>query len=415
MPHKNIITGIDIGNSAVKTVVAEIKPGLTRPQLIGIGISPSNGLRKGMVIDLEEAINDVKNSVAQAQESSGVKIQKAYVSISGPHIKVQKSKGVIAVSRADGEISENDIQRVIDAASAVSLPANREIIHIIPEKFVVDGQEFVKSPVGMKGIRLEADILIIDGLSQVIKNLAKVVNENGIEVAEFVFSPLASAKAVLSKKAKEHGALCLDFGGGLCNIAVFEEGQVLHATSLPIGSKNITNDLAIALKTSLETAEQVKLEHGFVSIEPLSKREKEVIDLTNLTEEEEKLIISKKHLAEVINARTSEIVEMISRELKKISRYNLLPGGVTLIGGGSKIEGFVNYIKNDLRLPARKVSSYELDGIVNRINDPSFAVTVGLVLWGAEKEFKEKKKEILDGNTKKILNSIKNWFKNFLP
>lgn len=415
MPHKNVVAGIDIGNSAIKTIVAEIKPGLPRPQLIGVGISTSNGLRRGMVIDLEEAIENVKNSVMQAQESSGVKIQRAYVSISGPHIKVQKSKGVIAVSRADGEISENDIQRVIDAASAISLPANREIIHIIPEKYIVDGQEFIKSPVGMKGIRLEADILIIDGLSQVIKNLAKVVNENNIEVAEFVFSPLASAKAVLSKKAKEHGALCLDFGGGLCNIAVFEEGQVLHAISLPIGSKNITNDLAIVLKTSLEAAEQVKLEHGFVSAEPI-KREKEIIDLSHLAEEEEeKLTVSKKHLAEVINARVSEMVDMISKELKKISKYNLLPGGITLIGGGSKIEGFVNYMKNQLRLPARKISSYELDGIANRINDPSFAVAVGLVLWGAEKEFKDKRKEFIDGNTKKFLDSLKNWFKNFLP
>ena len=257
--RQNIITGIDIGNSAVKTLIAEFKDGSPRPQVLGAGKSPSDGLRKGVVIDMAETIENIRNSVSQAENSAGLKIKKAYVSIAGPHIRSQVSRGVIAVSRADNEISENDIQRVLEAASTVSLPPNREIIHKIPKRFIIDGQDFFKNPLGMTGIRLEADVTIIDTLTPYLKSLAKTVNENDIEVAEFVYAPLASAKAVLTKKTREHGAIAVDLGGGLSTLAVFEEGELIHTATLPIGSKNITNDLAIAVKTSLDNAEKVKL------------------------------------------------------------------------------------------------------------------------------------------------------------
>src|SRR3989344_177072 len=284
MASKKIVAGIDIGNSAVKTLIADFKEGPERPRILGVGISPSNGLRRGAVIDMAEAVEDVRNSTAQAESSAGVKIKKAYVSVSGPHIRNQISRGVIAVSRADNEISEHDIQRVLDAASTISLPPNREIIHAIPKRFIVDGQEFFKNPVGMTGIRLEADVMIIDVLTPYPKGLAKAVNENDIEMAGFVYAPLASAKAVLNKKIREHGGLSLDLGGGLCHFAVFEEGELIHAASLPIGSKNITNDLAIAIKASLDHAEKVKLEYGYVGQSHSGK--KDSLDLSDLTEEQ---------------------------------------------------------------------------------------------------------------------------------
>lgn len=404
MARHNIIAGIDIGNSAIKTVIAEHKEGSARPQVLGIGISPSNGLRRGMVIDMTEAASDVKSSVNQAEAEAGVRIKRAYVSISGQHIKSQTSRGVIAVSRADNEISEYDIQRVLEAASTISLPPNREIIHTIPKRFVVDGQEFVKNPVGMTGIRLEADVIIIDALSPYIKSLAKIVNENDVEVAEFVYAPLAAAKAVLNKKAREHGALCLDLGGGLCNLAVFEEGELIHTASLPVGSKNITNDLAIAVKVSLDGAEKIKIEHGFVGQGPTGK--KEVIDLSGIADEEG-LAVPKKLIGEVVSDRISEITEMIVQELKKINRSNTLPAGTILSGGGTKLEGFAEHIKDKLKLPVRKISSYEFDGAVQKMEDPAFAVAAGLVLWGMEKD---------EGFTSnKAANKIKNWMKIFLP
>lgn len=411
MPRKNIVAGIDVGNSAIKTLIAEVKEDSERPHILGAGIVSSNGLRRGVVIDMAETIEDVRKSVAQAENSAGVKIKRAYVSISGSHIRNQISRGVIAVSRADNEISEYDIQRVLDAASTISLPPNREIIHTVPKKFIIDGQEFFKNPVGMTGIRLEADVMIIDALTPYLKGLAKTINENDIEVAEFVYSPLASAKAVLNKKAREHGALCLDFGGGLCNLAVFEEGELIHAASLPIGSKNITNDLAIAIKISLDHAEKVKIEHGYIGSSP---GKKDTLDLSDLVEEED-FTVPKKLIGEVISDRISEIADMISAELKKTNR-TMLAGGTILSGGGTYITGFVDYIKERLKLPARRISSYEFDGIVDKISDPSWACAAGLVLWGMEKEFKESEKGIFESfNSNKTFKKLKGWFRIFLP
>ena len=413
MSKHNIIAGIDIGNSTVKTIIAEHKDGSERPQILGVGISPSNGLRRGVVVDMTEAVNDVKNSIAQAEADSGLRVKRSYVSISGQHVKSQTSRGVIAVSRADNEISEYDIQRVLEAASTISLPPNREIIHTIPKRFVVDGQEFVKNPVGMTGIRLEADVIIIDALSPYIKSLAKIVNENDVEVAEFVYAPLAAAKAVLNKRAREHGALCLDLGGGLCNLAVFEEGELIHTASLPIGSKNITNDLAIAVKVSLEGAEKIKIEHGFVGNSPGGR--KETIDISGIADEEG-AVVPKKLIGEVVNDRVSEITEMVLQELKKINRSNTLPAGTILSGGGTKLEGFAEHIKDKLKLPVKKISSYEFDGAVQKMEDPSFAVAAGLVLWGMEKEFNENEGRFFEGFTSgKAANKIKNWMKIFLP
>jgi cell division protein FtsA len=410
MANKNIVTGIDIGNSTIKTIIAEFKEESGKPQILGIGLSSSNGLRRGVVIDMAEAIEDLRKSVVQAESAAGVRIKKAYASISGPHIKSQISRGVIAVSRADNEISENDIQRVLEAASTISLPPNREIIHRIPKKFIVDGQEFFKNPVGMTGIRLETDVIVIDALTPYIKSLAKVINENGIEVVEFVYSPLASARAVLNKKVREHGAASFDFGGGLCHLAVFEEGELIHTASLPLGSKNITNDLAIAIKTSLDNAEKVKLEYGFVGT---NYSKKENLDLSEITDEED-MMVPKKIIGEVISDRVIEIVEMVSNELKKINR--LLPGGIVFAGGGAKLTGFAEYIKEKLKLPVKKFSDYEFIGAVNKIDDPSWAGAIGLVLWGIERKLQEVEKGIFENfGSPKNLKKIKNWFRIFLP
>ncbi len=413
MARPYLISGIDIGNAQVKVVIANIDRETLMPEILGVGNTFSNGLRRGMVVDMEETINDVHSAIQRAEAMAGVKIKKAYLSVSGLHVRTQISRGVIAVSRADQEISQNDIDRVIQAASVISMPANREIIHVIPRNYIVDGTECVKNPLGMKGVRLEVEVFIIDGLSPYLRNISKCVNENHVDVAELVYSPLAAALAVLEKSQKEYGVLNIDFGGGTSNLTVFEEADLLHSAVLPIGSKHITNDLAVALRTSLDIAERIKLEHGSTS-EGEDLRKKEILDLSELIGEEN-FILPKKQLIRVVDARIHEILDMVSDELKKVSKNGMLPAGVVLSGGGANLPGLLSLVKERLRLPVKIAKPVNFKGVTDNINDPSFSVAAGLIMWGVEREFGSAKSQenqfLKEGVVKKTID----WFKNFLP
>ncbi|HZZ99311.1 MAG TPA: cell division protein FtsA [Candidatus Paceibacterota bacterium] len=410
------ISGIDIGNSEVKVIMAAVGGEPARPEILGVGSALSTGLRRGMVTDMEETIANVASAVQQAEAMAGTKLKRAYVSVSGLHIKTQLSRGVIAVSRADNEISQNDIDRVIQAASVVSLPANREIIHVIPRNFIVDGTENVKNPLGMKGVRLEAEVLIIDGLSPHLRNIVKCVNENGIEVAGLVFAPLASSMSVLDKNQREYGVMHLDFGGGTSSLAVFEEADLLHAAVLPVGSRHITNDLAMALRTSMDIAERVKLEHAATSNET-DLRRKDSIDLSQLLGENN-FVISKKQLVRVVDARIGELLDMITEELKKAGRNGMLPAGVVLSGGGANLPGLLQLVKDTLRLPVKLARPLHMDGVVDAAAGPSFAVATGLVLWGLDQELagsNGRSARILQSAGDGALGKVMDWLKNFLP
>ncbi|MDP3954597.1 MAG: cell division protein FtsA [bacterium] len=411
MARRDIVCGIDVGNSAVKTIIAELNRETLRPHVLGVGSAPSSGLRRGMVIDMEEAIHNISQSLEQAQTMAGVKVDQAYVSLNGLHIRTQVSHGIVAVSRADSEISQSDIDRVVDAASVISLPQNREVIHILPKNFVIDSQEHVRNPLGMKGVRLEADVLIIDGLSTYIRNIAKCVNANDVEVIEFVYAPLALSKAILNKHQREHGVLSLDIGGGISTLSMFYEGELVHTGVVPIGSRHITNDLAIALRTSMDIAEDIKKEHGFLPNGVVSK--KDTVDLSEALGEDE-FIIPKRQIAEVINARTSEIFDKIITELKKADRH-MIPAGVVMSGGGSNMLGISEFVKNRMRMAVKIGGDYFLEGIRDQIVDPAFAVAVGLVVWGIEGESSDdgsRRRDVkLNGGIKKVAN----WFKNFIP
>lgn len=411
--RQQIITGIDIGNHAVKTVIAELDRETLRPQIIGVGSVPSNGLRKGMVFDMEETINNIRESVGKAQTMAGIKIGTAYVSVNGLHIRTQPSRGVVVVSRADSEITQNDIVRVIDAASTINLPPNREIVHTIPKSFTIDAQENVKNPLGMKGVRLEADVLLVEGLSPYIHNLAKCVNANDIEVAEFVFAPLAASKAILDKHQREHGVLSIDFGGGVSSIALFHEGDLIHTAILPIGSRHITNDLAVAFRTSMDKAEEIKCQHGLTGTEQNGKKDK--VDLSELLGEEG-FVVPRVQIAKIIDSRVAELFDLISEEMKKLQRGYLLPAGVVLAGGGANLIGLPTFTKNRLKLAVRVGNDYFLEGLSDQIADPAFAVAAGLVLWGFEKEFSGGKllfsSRLSYADT---VSKITKWFKNFLP
>ncbi len=415
MSKPYLLSGIDIGNSEVKVVIAKVERDGIRPEVLGVGAAPSHGLRRGMVVDMEETINDVTAAVQRAEATAGVKLKRAYVAVNGLHIKSQISRGVIAVSRADNEISQSDIDRVLQAASVVSLPANREIVHVVPRNFIIDGSENVKNPLGMKGVRLEAEVLIIDGLSPYLRNLVKCVNENGVEVAGLVFAPLAASLSVLDKSQREYGVAHLDFGGGTSTLTVFEEADLIHSAVLPIGSRHITNDLAMALRTSMDVAERIKLEYATTGmVEDLRKREN--IDLSKLMGEEN-FILPKKQLVRVVDARVSEFLELVTAELKKASRIGMLPAGVVVSGGGAHLPGLLAVIKDTLRAPVKLARPLHLDGVVDAATDPSFAVATGLVLWGFESEIGNTKSRaggsfgMGDGFSGKVVD----WFKNFLP
>src|SRR3989344_2065328 len=413
MARPYLLSGIDIGNSEIKVVIAKVERDSAKPELIGVGSALSHGLRRGMVVDMEETVANLATAIQRAQAMAGMQLRRAYVAVNGLHIKNQVSRGVIAVYRADNEISQNDIDRVIQAASVVSLPVNREMIHVIPRNFIVDGVENVKNPLGMKGVRLEAEVFIIEGLSPYLRNIAKCVNENHIEVAGLVFAPLAASLSVLDKNQKEYGVLNLDFGGGTSTLTVFEEADLLHSVVLPIGSKHITSDLAVALRTSMDVAERVKIEHGATS-EGEDLRKRGNIDLSEIMSEND-FVMPRKQLIRVVDARAQELLEMVANELKKISK-GMLPAGVVLSGGGANLPGLAVMVKERLRLPVRIANPFNISGVVDNFDDPSFAVAAGLIRWGIDEEFSGNRSsnggQFLNNS---LLNKVFGWLKNFKP
>jgi len=415
MAKNNTIIGLDIGTTKIRVVVASVKNIEEKPKIIGAGETISSGMRKGVIVDIDEVTENIKNAVNQAELNSGVPIHSAYVSIGGAHISIRENKGLVAVSRADQEVSEEDIARVIDFASAISLPPNREIIHVIPRSFKLDNEGDIQDPLGMTGARLEADALIIDGLSPHIKNLAKCVSGLGIKIDGLVLNILAASESVLSKRQKELGVLVLDLGGGTSSMAVYEEGKLLYTHVLPVGSDHITNDIAIGLRTSVDLAEKIKLQYGSAS--PLKIKKKDVIKLSDLDETDEGEI-TRQEVAKIIEARAQEIFDLVNKELKRIGRQRLLPAGVVLVGGGSMMPGIVDLAKREFGLPAQIGFPSEVEGIIEKVNDPAFATATGLVLWALRMEGGANQKSILSlgiHSASATVTKLKKWFRAFLP
>jgi len=381
MPKESIIAGLDVGTGFVRVVVGRMKQGDNRPQVIGVGEARSFGLRRGVVVDIKDTVKSIRQAVEAATRSSGVVLTQAIVGLGGNHLQCRQSKGVVAVSRADGQISDDDVDRVIKAAQAISLPPNREIVHVLPISFIVDGQDTIKDPVGMHGVRLEVNCLVVDGSSPFIRNLVKCVNEAGLEAPHVVASPLAGAEAVLTKRQKELGVLCLDIGAGQTGLTIYEEGDIIHTNILPVGASHITNDIAICLRTDIDLAERIKLEYASVMPEAINTKVK--INLADLSEHE-RGYVPRYEIAKIVRARAEEILDLVNQELKKIGRQGLLPAGVVLLGGGSKMVGMIDLVKEKLRLPAQIGFPQETTGILDQVDDPCFAPAIGLVYWGAK-------------------------------
>ncbi|MCC6934136.1 MAG: cell division protein FtsA [Candidatus Yanofskybacteria bacterium] len=413
MSHPYVICGIDIGNTAVKAVIARVEPGSSQPEVIGVGTIPStSALRAGEVVDMKEATEATRAALQQASAMAGIPIRRAYLAVSGLHIGTQVSKGTIAVGRADGEITAGDIERVLGTAQVVSLPPNREIIHVIPREFIIDGTEHVRDPLGMKGVRLEADVLIVHGLSRHLKNIGKCANECGVEVAGFVFAPLAASMAVLDKHQKEFGVAHLDFGGGTASLTVWDQADMVHSAMMRVGSRHITNDLAILLKTSLDTAEQIKLQLGAVNERWDRRKKPELVDLSAYMDEP--FTVQRRDLMGAIEARTRELLDMVHDELKKAGKDGLLPAGVVVSGGGSKLPGFAALVRDTLELPVRIAKPVGVEAF-DAAMDPSFSVAIGLVAWGFTQEGGEGHRSTELTTVGGWIKEGVAWLKNFLP
>jgi len=411
MSKSHIIAGLDIGSSKIRTVIGTLGDNHTQLNIIGVGVSPSMGLRKGRVIDVEEAINSISSSLEDAERMSGEPINHVFLGIGGSHLESLDSKGVIAIPNGN-EISEADVDRVLEAAQAVSIPSNRRILRIIPKAFSVDEQKGIKYPVGMTGIRLEVEAHLVTGLVPAIKNIEKCVHQAGVDIDDIIPNGLAAAEAVLSKRQKELGVVVIDIGSGGTSVVVFEEGTTLHTATVPVGGESVTNDIAIGLRTSIDTAEKIKIEYG--SCNPDDINDRETIDLSLISKIDAQTV-SKRHMAEIIQARYHEIFILVKDELAKINRDGMLPAGVVLTGAGVKMPGVIDLARETLNLPVQIGFPQNFEGVVDKIDDPAYATAIGLALWGSKFEGPRYSFDFRGLKLGKTLQGVKNWAKSLLP
>ena len=419
MARGHFYVGLDIGSSEIRAVIAQ-EISLEEPlRVIGVGTAPSLGMRKGVVADTDSVAKACNSALEYAERMAGHPAESLIASVSGTEIVCQDALGVIAVGRSDGEVTKDDVARVLEEVRArLMMPLNREIIHVVPKDYRLDDQKNIKDPVGMRGVRLEMNALVISGSTSHLKNISRSLEAAGTSAESFVVEPLASAEAVLSVKQKELGTILINIGGSTTSLAVFEDGDLIHLAVLPVGSGHSTNDFAIGLRTSIDVAEAVKLQFGNAFPDEINKKEE--VDLSIFDSHEEGTV-SRKHIAEIIEARFEEIFSFVNSELKNIGRAGLLPGGAVLVGGGALLPGAVELAKQTLRLPAQIGYPKSLGGILDQVDTPQFATVIGLLLL-AQSNYSHKNpfsssalQGIVPDGMYDILRGIKHWFKKFLP
>ena len=401
MSKSPVFAGLDIGTSSIKMLVAVQKEEDGSFEVIFKSQEPSYGVKRGIVIDTDKVSRIIQILLEKARAEVGRKVNSVFANIGGSHIFCTPSRGTVAISRADQKVSEEDVDRALQAAETYPVPPNRETLAIFPREFIIDGEGGIpqKEVVGMQGVRLEAEVMVLGGLSPFKRNLIQAVLDSGIQTVEIVPSVLASAEAVLSLKQRESGVALLDIGAGTTELAVFEEGDLVHLAIFPVGSANITNDIAIGLKTDIDTAEKIKIEYGSCLFKGKDKKGK-------IETEDESLVFSEKMLAKITEARICQIFREAQKELKKIQKQGLLPAGIVLTGGGAKIPKIVDLAKKEFKLPCRIGKSL---GFFGTDDDPAFATVCGLAL---------KATEIEDGGGKfkfNLIKKLKDFFKSLIP
>ena len=404
MSKSDLLIGLDIGTTKICAVVGEItEDGV---DIVGIGTSPSTGLRKGVVVNIEETVKSVQKALEEAELMAGCEIRAVYAGIAGSHIKGFNSHGVIAIK--GGEVTTKDMERALEAASAVAIPLDRDVIHTLPQEYIVDDQEGILHPLGMAGVRLEVKVHIVTGSVSSAQNIVRSCHRSGLDVSDIALESLASAKAVLTPEDRELGVALVDLGGGTTDIAIFVNDTIKYTGVLPLGGQNLTNDISFGLRTSMATAEHIKVKYGcsMVNLVPAD----DVIEIST-TGGREPRRLSRQLLAEICQPRMEEMLELVDQELTRSGYKHLVSAGVVLTGGTALLDGCQELAEQIFNLPTRIGYPRNVGGLKDVVNSPKYATAVGLLCYGAEKEGKERKFRIRDPNLfERILAQMKKWF-----
>ncbi|RRR69677.1 MAG: cell division protein FtsA [Candidatus Viridilinea halotolerans] len=413
------IVGIDVGTTKVCTIVAQLSDA-GRLNILGVGVTPSKGLDKGVVVNIDDAVSSIESSVEKAERLSGYRIGTAFVGVSGRHISSLNSRGVVAVQRPDQEITRNDVARAVESAQAVAIPTQREIIHVIPRAYVLDGHEGIRDPIGMSGFRLEVETHIVTGEVMAIQNLIKSVQKSGIEIDDMVLQPLASGEAVLTAEDKDRGVMLVDIGGGTADVAIFVQGGVWHTSVISVGGNHFTNDITYVLHTPHNTAEYLKLRYGSaIAGDPPTEGENDdmiEIDTLNVGEKQK---ISRHLLNEIIQARAEQVVELIYNEMRRSGYEGMLPAGIVLTGGGAQLARFDELMRDMLGTPVRVGVPMDLSGLSDSLDSPSYATGVGLLRWGSRHGLSMLGPSHRSSDERQgwgnVYERFKGWLREFLP
>jgi len=403
--ERNIITGLDIGTSKVVALIGDVAPDGTI-EIIGIGRYPSRGLKRGVVVDIEATVNSIQRAVQEAELMAGCEVRSVFTGIAGSHIRSLNSHGIVAIK--DHEVSKIDVERVLDAAKAVAIPADQKILHIIPQEFIIDNQGSIREPIGMSGVRLEARVHIVTGAVSAAQNIAKCVRRCGLEVSDIILEQLASSHSVLIDDEKELGVCMVDIGGGTTDIAIFYEGAIQYTAVIPIAGDQVTNDIAMALRTSTKSAEAMKLNHGCAIPEYINNTQ--TIEVMSVNERLGKKI-STKVLCDVVQARYEELFSLVKNELRRSGFEDLLAAGIVLTGGASKIKGAIELAESCFELPVRIGCAQQISGLTEAVDNPALSTAIGLLMHGVKQQ-----SDISKGNPSIVegpagmWNKMKQWF-----
>jgi len=402
----HLIVGLDIGTTKICSVVGEVTT--NGIDIVGIGTHPSIGLRRGVVVNIESTVNSIKKAVAEAELMAGCEIVSVYAGIAGGHIEGINSHGVIAIKSK--EVTQKDVDRVLDAARAVAIPMDREVIHILPQEYIVDDQDGIRDPLGMCGVRLEAKVHIVTGAVASAQNIVKCANRAGLDVQDIVLESLASSETVLTPEEKDLGVALIDFGGGTTDVAIFSENSIRHTSVLTVGGNHLTSDISIGLRTPIAEAERLKINHGCCLGSLIEKDE--TIEVPGVGGRKPRTL-SRRVLAEILEPRVEEVFELVKREIIKAGCLDFMTSGVVITGGSSLLPGVVEVAEQIFNVPARVGYPKDIGGLVDVVNNPIYATGVGLVLFGANTQ-PNKALGIKDKNVfERVLARMKTWFEEF--
>jgi cell division protein FtsA len=402
--EKNLLVGLDIGTSKVVAIVGEVMPDGTI-EVVGIGSHPSRGLKKGVVVNIESTVHSIQRAVEEAELMAGCQIHSVYAGIAGSHIRSLNSHGIVAIK--DKEVLPGDVERVIDAARAVAIPADQKILHILPQEFLIDNQEGIKEPVGMSGVRLEAKVHMVTGAVSAAQNIIKCVRRCGLEVDDIILEQLASSYSVLTEDEKDLGVCLVDIGGGTTDIAVFTEGSIRHTAVIPIAGDQVTNDIAVALRTPTQFAEEIKIKYACALTQMASADEN--IEVPSVGDRPPRRL-ARHTLAEVVEPRYEELLSLVQAELRRSGFEDLVAAGIVLTGGSSKIEGLVELAEEVFHMPVRLGVPQYVTGLVDVVRNPIFATGVGLLLFGYNNREQRELEAGLGKGLKSVWERMKGWF-----